>query len=197
MLFAALGRTPNVGGMDLELAGVAYDANGVKTNQYLQTTVDNIYACGDVTARMKFTHTASRQAEICIENTLEGDHTVMDVSVLPWAIFMDPEIAHVGMSEAEARRKHGGVQVFRVDATVDRFITESKTAGFLKVVMDENDAILGADAIGAHSGEWIQLVTMAMKNKLPITSFYDTIFIYPTFSEIVKKAFTRFLRTKM
>lgn len=196
VLFAALGRTPNVGSMDLEQAGVAHDANGVKTNEYLQTTAENIYACGDVTARMKFTHTASRQAEICIENILEGNHTVMDLSVLPWAIFMDPEIAHVGMSEAKARRKVGRVQVFKVDATVDRFITESKTAGFLKVVMDENDAILGADAIGAHSGEWIQLITMAMKNRLPITSFYDTIFIYPTFSEIVKKAFTRFLRTK-
>jgi pyruvate/2-oxoglutarate dehydrogenase complex dihydrolipoamide dehydrogenase (E3) component len=150
-----------------------------------------------VATRKKFTHTAAFQAEACAKNILYGNHVVNDLSVLPWAIFMDPEIAHVGMSEAQARETYDGVQVFRVDATVDRFITESKTTGFLKVIMDENDAILGADAIGAHAGEWIQLITVALKNKLPITSFAETIFAYPTFSEIVKKAFTRFLRTKL
>ena len=110
---------------------------------------------------------------------------------------MDPEIAHVGMSEAEARQTFDNVQVFKVDATIDRFITESKTRGFLKVVMDGNDTIVGADAIGAHAGEWIQLITMSIKNRLTAQSFADTIFVYPTFSEIVKKAFTRFLRTKL
>jgi pyruvate/2-oxoglutarate dehydrogenase complex dihydrolipoamide dehydrogenase (E3) component len=89
------------------------------------------------------------------------------------------------------------VHVFRVDtSSVDRFITERETTGFLKVIMDENDRVLGADAVGAHAGEWVQFITLAIKNELPITSFSDTIFAYPTFSEIVKKAFTRYLRTK-
>ena len=198
VLFAAMGRVPNVRGLDLERAGVAYDARrGIKTNEYLQTTAPNIYACGDVTTRLKFTHTASFQAEVCTRNILYGNDTVNDLSILPWAIFMDPEVAHVGLSEREARDKYEDVQVFRVNATVDRFITDGKTTGLLKVVMDQNDRILGADAIGAHSGEWIQFITVALKNKLPITSFADTIFAYPTFSEIVKKAFTRFLRTKL
>ena len=197
-LFAAMGRVPNVAGLELENAGVEYDERrGIKTNEYLQTTADNIYACGDVATRMKFTHTAAFQAEACAKNILYGNHVVNDLSVLPWTIFMDPEIAHVGMSEAQARQTYDNVQVLKVDATIDRFITESKTIGFLKVVLDENDAILGADAIGAHSGEWIQFITLAIKKKLPITSFADTIFAYPTFSEIVKKAFTRFLRTKL
>jgi pyruvate/2-oxoglutarate dehydrogenase complex dihydrolipoamide dehydrogenase (E3) component len=196
-LFAALGRVPNVGGMDLELAGVEYDARGIKTNDYLQTTADNIYACGDVTTRMKFTHTAGYQASVCVDNILQGNHRLNDLSILPWAIFMEPEIAHVGMSEAEARRTFDNVQVFKVDATIDRFVTEGKTRGLLKVIMDENDNILGADAIGAHSGEWIQLITMAVKHKVPITSFNDTIFAYPTFSDIVRKAFTGFLQTKL
>jgi pyruvate/2-oxoglutarate dehydrogenase complex dihydrolipoamide dehydrogenase (E3) component len=197
-LFAALGRVPNVGGMELEQAGVEYDAKGIKTNEYLQTTADNIYAAGDVTTPYKFTHTASYQARVCIANILHGNHVVNDLSVLPWGIFMDPEIGHVGMSEAQAREAYDNVRVFKVGAgTVDRFITEGKTTGFMKVVMDENDNILGADAIGAEASEWIQFITVAMKNRLPITAFTDMIFAYPTFSEIVQKAFSRYLRTKI
>jgi pyruvate/2-oxoglutarate dehydrogenase complex dihydrolipoamide dehydrogenase (E3) component len=132
-----------------------------------------------------------------VDNILQGNHRLNDLSILPWAIFMDPEIAHVGMGEAEARRTFDHVQVFKVDATIDRFITESKTTGLLKVILDENDNILGADAIGAHSGEWIQLITLAMKHRVPVESFNDTIFAYPTFSDIVRKAFTGFLQARL
>jgi pyruvate/2-oxoglutarate dehydrogenase complex dihydrolipoamide dehydrogenase (E3) component len=188
-LFASMGRAPNVAGLQLERAGIQYDErHGVQTNKYMQTTAQNVYACGDVTARLKFTHMASYQAEICIDNILKGNHRVHDPSAFPWAIFMDPEVGHVGMSEAQAREIDDHVQVSRVDtSSIDRFITESKTTGFLKVVMDENDVVLGADAVGAHAGEWVQLITVAIVNKLPITGFSDTIFAYPTFSEIVKR----------
>ena len=196
-VFVALGRVPNVDGMQLENAGVEYSSRGVKTNEYLQTTAENIYACGDVVTPAKFTHVAAFQAEVCVKNILYGNKLVNDLTTLPWAIFTDPEIAHVGLSEAQAREKYEQVQVFKVDAKVDRFTMESQTCGFLKVVMDENDNILGADAIGVHAGEWIQFITFAMQNKLPVQSFADTIFIYPTFSEIAKKVFTRFLRTKI
>ena len=197
-IFAALGRVPNIGGLDLERAGVTYNDRGIKTNQYLQTSAPNIYACGDVTSPAKFTHMASYQADICIENILGGgNHAVNDLSLVPWAIFTEPEIAHVGLTETEARAKHGTVHISRVATeSVDRFITESDTAGFLKVVLDENDVILGADAIGAHAGEWIQFFTLALQNKLSIQSIADTIFVYPTFSEIVKKSATRYLRTR-
>jgi len=199
VLFASMGRVPNVQGLQLENAGVEYDErHGIHTNDYLQTTAPHIYACGDVAARAKFTHVASYQAEICVDNILQGNHRTNDLSVLPWAIFMEPEVAHVGMSEAQARETYDGVQTFKTPCgSVDRFITESKTRGFLKVVMDEDDRILGADGVGAHAGEWVQCITLAMKNELPITAFADTIFAYPTFSEIAKKVFTRFLRTKL
>jgi pyruvate/2-oxoglutarate dehydrogenase complex dihydrolipoamide dehydrogenase (E3) component len=196
-VFVALGRVPNVDGIQLEKAGVEYSSRGVKTNEYLQTTAENIYACGDVTTPAKFTHVAAFQAEVCVKNILYGNKHVNDLTSLPWAIFTEPEIAHVGLSEAQARERYDQVQVFKVDAKVDRFTVESQTCGFLKVVMDENDKILGADAIGAHAGEWIQFITFAIQNKLPVQSFADTIFIYPTFSEIAKKVFTRFLRTKL
>ncbi len=198
-IFVALGRIPNTVGLQLEQADVDYDERrGVITNEYLQTTADNIYACGDVTARPKFTHTASYQADVCVENILQGNHVVNDLSVLPWVIYTEPEIAHVGMSKAEARQKVPNHRIFKVDAaTVDRFVTEGKTVGFLKILMDENDAVIGADGIGAHSGEWIQIITMAIKHNLSIHSITDTIFAYPTFSEVVKKAFSRYLRTRM
>ena len=196
-IFVALGRTPNITGLDLEKAGVEYSEYGIKTNEYLQTSSPNSYACGDVTSPAKFTHIASYQADICIDNILEGNKRENDLSLVPWAIFMEPEVGHVGMSEAQALKKFGKVNVSRVGtSSIDRFITESETEGFLKIIMDENDVILGADAIGLHAGEWIQFFTLAIKQKIKIQELAETIFIYPTFSEIIKKGVTRYLRSK-
>jgi pyruvate/2-oxoglutarate dehydrogenase complex dihydrolipoamide dehydrogenase (E3) component len=196
-IFAALGRVPNVSGLRLENAGVEYDTRrGIHTNEYLQTTAKNIYACGDVATQAKFTHTAGYQAVVCVKNILFGNRVVNDLSVLPWAIFMDPEVAHVGLNEEQAREKLGHVQVVRVDAGIDRFITESQTEGFLKVVLDDQDRVVGADAIGAHAGEWIQLITLAIKHNLSPQDFSNTIVAYPTHADIVRKAFNKFLDTK-
>ncbi|MEL6594237.1 MAG: FAD-dependent oxidoreductase, partial [Bacteroidota bacterium] len=193
----AVGRTPNVQGMQLENAGVAFSERGLKVNEYLQTTASHIYACGDVATPAKFTHVAAYQAVVCVDNIQHGNHRTNDLSILPWAIFTDPEIAHVGLSEAEARKQYGDtIQVFKVNATVDRFITDGKTKGFLKVIFGPNDKVLGADAIGAHAGEWTQMLTLVMKHDLPLEEFVYTIYSYPTYSEIVKKAITRYLRTK-
>jgi pyruvate/2-oxoglutarate dehydrogenase complex dihydrolipoamide dehydrogenase (E3) component len=196
-IFVALGRTPNTSGLQLEKANVAYSDKGIEVNNFLQTTTPNIYACGDVASPAKFTHMASYQAEICVENILNDNHVENDLSIVPWAIFMEPEIGHVGLTEAEARRKFGEVIVSQVNtSSIDRFITEGETVGFLKLVMDKNDVILGADAMGIHAGEWIQFLTLAIKQKLTLQALAETIFIYPTFSEIVKKAATRYLRAK-
>ncbi len=195
-VFLAIGRQPNIGGLGLKNAGVAFSQHGIETNQFLQTTAENVYACGDAASPAKFTHAASYQAEICVQNILKKGSRKNDLSIFPWAIFTDPEIAHVGLSEKAARKQNGDVEVLRVNATLDRFTTDGKTEGFLKIVLGKNDQILGADAIGAHSGEWIQLLTMAMKNRTPIKQFAETIFAYPTYSEIVKKAFVRYFRTK-
>ena len=196
-IFVAIGRVPNVSGIQLENALIEYSDQGIKTNEFLQTNTSNIYSCGDVTTPYKFTHTASHQANICVHNILNGNSKSNDLSVLPWAIFTDPEIAHVGLSEKAARHKFGdSIQVFKVDATIDRFITDRKTVGFLKVIFDENDLVIGANAIGQHAGEWLRMLTLVIKNKIPAESMADTIFAYPTYSEIVKKAFSRFLRTK-
>ena len=101
------------------------------------------------------------------------------------------------MTEAQAKESLQGVQTFFVDAATDRFITDSKTGGFLKVVMDADNRILGASGVGAYAGEWVQMFTLAIKNNLKAEDIADTIFSYPTYAEIVKKAFSRFLRTKL
>lgn len=197
-VFLAVGRTPNTKGMDLEKAGVAFSERGLTVNEYQQTTAPNIYACGDVATPAKFTHVAAYQAVVCVDNIQKGNHRPNDLSILPWAIFSDPEIAHVGLSEKQAIEQYGeeNIQVFKVNATVDRFITDGKTKGFLKVIFGPNDKVLGADAIGAHAGEWTQMLTLVMKHDLPLDEFVYTIYSYPTYSEIVKKAITRYLRTK-
>lgn len=197
-VFITLGRQPNVLGLNLERAGIEYaEPHGIVTNKFLQTTSPHIYACGDVASPVKFTHTASHQADLIIRNIIEGNTSENDLTVLPWVIFTEPEIAHVGLSENHARHKFGNtIQVFKVDASIDRFVIEKNMTGFLKVIFDKDDRIVGADAIGAHAGEWIQLFTLAIKNNIPARNLADTIFAYPTYSEIVKKALTRFLRTK-
>ncbi len=196
--FVAAGRLPNIKGMNLEKAGITFTAKGITTNEYLQTSVPHIYSCGDVTTPFKFTHTASHQANICIENILKGNTKSNDLSVLPWGIFTEPEIGHVGLSEKGAREKYGdnNINVFKVDANIDRFVTDRKTGGMLKVIFNSNDLVVGAEAVGALAGEWIQLLTLVIKNKIPAQQMADTIFAYPSYSEIVKKAFSRYMRTK-
>lgn len=196
--FLATGRRPNIYGLNLEAAGVAYSNRGIETNEFLQTTADHIYACGDVTTPLKFTHTASHQANICIANILDPQSTSNDLSVFPWAIFSEPQIGHVGLTEKEAIEQYGAseIQTFTVKASIDRFITDQKTGGMLKVIFNAKDLVLGAEAVGAHAGEWIQFLTLAIKNKIPAAQMADTIFSYPTYAEIVKKVFSRYLRTK-
>lgn len=196
--FFATGRQANVEGLNLEKAGVDYGQKGIITNEFLQTSAPHIFACGDVTTPYKFTHIASHQANICVANILNPSARTNDLSILPWAVFTEPEIGHVGLTEKEAIEKFGenNIQVFKVAASIDRFITDRKTGGMLKVIFNNNDFVIGAEAIGAHAGEWIQFLTVAIKNKIPAAQMADTIFAYPSYSEIVKKVFTRYLRTK-
>lgn len=196
-LFIAIGRVPNINGLNLEAAGIEYTRHGVAVNDALETSVPHIFAVGDVAARAKFSHVANFQSELVVRNLLNGEKRKNDLSVLPWAIFTDPEIGHVGLTEAQAAEKYQGVQTFSVDAATDRFITDGKTGGFLKVVMDSDNRILGGTGVGAYAGEWVQVLTLAIQQNLRAEDLADTIFAYPTYTEIVKKALSRFLRTTL
>ena len=139
---------------------------------------------------------ANYQGERVVRNILDGGDRTMELHPLPWAIFTDPEIGHVGMTEADAREIHGdAVQTFKVDAATDRFRTDTKIGGFIKVVMDADNTLLGATGVGAHAGEWIQILTLPIRLGLKAEDIADTIFSYPTYAEVVKKSASRFLRT--
>ncbi len=196
-LFVAIGRVPNLNGLNLEAAGIAFTRHGITVDHKMQTSVPHICAVGDVASRAKFSHVANYQAERVVRNLLQAQNNTIDLTALPWAIFTDPEIGHVGVTEAQARETHQGVQTFQVDAATDRFTTDSKKGGFLKIVMDSENRILGATGIGAHAGEWVQCLTLAVKMGLKAEDIADTIFAYPTYAEIVKKSCSRFLRTKL
>jgi pyruvate/2-oxoglutarate dehydrogenase complex dihydrolipoamide dehydrogenase (E3) component len=195
-IFIAVGRVPNTGGLDLEKAGIEHTPRGITTDCFLRTSASHIYSCGDVSSPAKFTHAASYQADVCIANILKENSKESDLRAFPWAIFTEPEIAHVGISEAQAVKESIPHTVLKVNATLDRFVAEGKTTGLLKVIISADDLIIGADAIGPHAGEWIHPLAMAARQRLPLQSFIDTVFAYPTYSEIVKKAFVRHLRSR-
>ncbi len=195
-VFAAIGRTPNCNSLNLEKANVNYTNKGISVNNMLQTTSQNIYASGDVIGKYLFTHAASYYAEVAVNNILKTDKKDINNSIIPWVTFTEPEASRVGLTEEEAKEKYGEINVLKVDCNLDRFIAENKTKGFFKIILNCDDRIVGAHIIGANSGEYIQNITLAIKNNLSIYSFAETIYPYPTFSEIIKKAFVRYLRTK-
>jgi pyruvate/2-oxoglutarate dehydrogenase complex dihydrolipoamide dehydrogenase (E3) component len=192
----ATGRKPNIEDLLLENAGVKYGKEGIIVNDELKTTADNIYACGDVIGKYLFTQAASFYAGIAVNNIVNDDKKNISDGVMPWVIFTDPEIAHVGFTEDEAREKFGDIHVLHLDTVFGRLRTENSTKVFLKIILAGDDRIVGAHALGTGSGEYIQNLTMAMQDHISVKQIAGTIYPYPTFSEIVKKAFSRYLRTK-
>ncbi len=202
-ILVGAGRTPNVEGLNLEVVGVDYDSKGVKVNDNLQTTNPKIFAAGDICLSQKFTHMADATARIVIQNALFapfglGRKKVSDL-VVPWVTFTDPEIAHVGMYESEAREKGFEVNTIKIDyEDVDRAITDGETEGFVKVHLKQgSDKILGATIVSAHAGETISEVTTAIVNGIGMNKLSAVIHPYPTQAEGIKKAADAFKRTKL
>jgi len=189
-LLIATGRLPNVENLNLEVAGVKFSANGIKVNQRLQTTNPKIYACGDVIGIFNFTHATGTAAVTVAKNALFFPISKMNWNLIPWATFTDPEIAHVGLTEAEAivkYPKNGEVQVLHQDyAAVDRVQASGNTVGFSKIICRANGEILGAHLVGAEAGELIQEIVLAMQTKLKVSALTG-IHIYPTRSELISK----------
>jgi len=188
-ILASVGRAANVDGLELEKAEVEFDKKQIKTNDYLQTSQKHIFAAGDVTGHFQFTHMADYEAQIVIQNAFVPwpFRKKTDFRVVPWATFTEPEVARVGMIEAEAREKFGdGVKIYKVSFTEnDRAQTESSTGGFAKVVTNKG-RIIGATLVGEHAGELIHEFVWAMKEKLKISDLNKIIRVYPTLAKIVQ-----------
>ncbi len=190
-LIAAVGRAPRLKGFGLEELGIPVN-RVMETNEYLETLYPNILAAGDVAGPYQFTHTAGHQAWFAAVNALFGSikRFKADYRVIPWATFTDPEVARVGLSEAEAREKGIAFEVTRYGMDdLDRAIADGTTEGFVKVLtVPGRDRILGVTLVGAHAGDLIAEFVLAMKHGLGLGKILGTIHIYPTLAEANKYA---------
>lgn len=183
-ILIAAGRAPNVEGLALDKIGVQVSRRGIEVNSKLQTSTKNIYAAGDVIGHYLFTHVAAFQAQLLLRNIFFPFSKTINYGVVPWTTFCEPEVARCGLTEAEAREKHGDVDVFTLDQTdVDRAVAEGETQGFTKVIASRwRGKILGVHIVGANAGEVIHEYVLAMQAGMPLRKLSGMIHVYPTFS---------------
>ena len=191
-LLVAAGRVPNLEGLGLETAGVQFDpARGIRVDKTLRTSNPRIYACGDVLGQYPFTHVAAYEAGLVLRNALFPYHENVDYRFAPWATFTEPALARVGMTEAQAREKHGdAVHVYRHPfPRVDRALLDGKAAGLVKLITaGRRERIVGAHILGPSAGELIHEVVIAMQAGMSAPDLAQTMFVYPTLSEGVRYA---------
>ncbi len=190
-LLVALGRAANIKGFGVEELQLEVRENGtLATDEYLATRFPNIYAVGDVTGPFQFTHVSSHQAWYGAVNGLFGGFKrfKVDYRVIPWATFTDPEVAHVGLNEQEAKAQGIDYEVTRFGMDeLDRAIADEAAYGYIKVLtVPGKDRILGATIVGEHAGDLITEYVSAMKHGLGLNKTLGTIHIYPTLAEANK-----------
>ena len=188
-ILVAAGRVPNVETLNLQAAGVEVGKQGILVNEKLQTTNPKIYAAGDVIGGYQFTHVAGYEGAVAMQNALLLPTKKADYRVIPWATFTEPELARVGLTEEQARKRYGDdVMILRHNFDhVDRALAEGAGQGFAKFITRKNGEILGAHIVGTTAGELIHEVVMAMSYKLKVGALKSIIHIYPTLSEINSK----------
>ncbi len=187
-LLIATGRKPNVKTLSLERAGVKFDDKGIKVNSHLVTSNAKIYAIGDVIGGPQFTHLANYHAGIVIRNALFRLRPKASTANIPRVTFTDPELAQIGLTEAEARKKYRRIRIMRFPyADNDRAQAERETEGFIKAITKKDGTILGCTIVGAEAGEMVQLWAMAMQKEMKIGDLTTIIFPYPTLSELSKR----------
>lgn len=200
-LFLAVGRIPNIEGLNLEGIGVETTAKGILTSSTLQTSVSNIYACGDVVGPYQFSHMAEYQASIAAQNALipfYKKHINYDNVI--WTTFSNPELASAGLTESEARKKFGNkLKIFTLPySNIDRAKIDDNAFGLCKIICDSKGYIVGAHILGANAGELIHELQIGKYYHFRIWDFYKPIHAYPTYSELIwhcaKKAYIQKLQ---
>ncbi|HTP42115.1 MAG TPA: mercuric reductase [Nitrospiria bacterium] len=201
-ILVGAGRVPNVEGLGLERVGVAFTAAGVTVNPLLQTSNPRIYAAGDVCSAEKFTHAADAQAQILIQNALFPHpfgigYATTSLLVIPRCTYTEPELAHIGLTEAEAQSQGIEIQSFTVPLKdVDRARLDGEEEGLVRLhVKKGSDVIVGAVIVASHAGELISQLSLAMRAGLRVGAITNTIYPYPTQAEAIKKAATLWRKT--
>jgi pyruvate/2-oxoglutarate dehydrogenase complex dihydrolipoamide dehydrogenase (E3) component len=189
-LLVAAGRAPIVEGLDLDTAGIAHTKRGITVDASLRTSNRNVWAIGDCNGLYAFTHMAGYEASLFIRGALFRAPARLDTSLVPWATYTDPELAQVGMSEREARDKHGDtIRIVRWKLSEnDRAQTERETDGLVKAITDRHGRILGAAIVAPHAGELIQPWCLAIARRLKISALASFVPPYPTLGEASKRA---------
>ena len=196
-ILSGIGRVPALSGLNLEAAGVAFDANnGIVVDDFLRTTNRRIFAAGDVCLEHMFTDTAEASARIVVRNALCFGRERMSALTIPWCTYTDPEIAHVGLYVRQARERGIPVKTFTVPMhDVDRALTDGEESGFVKIHVREGcDEILGATVVARHAGEMINDLSLAMVAGIGLGTIARVIHAYPTQAEGIKKAAMAFTR---
>jgi pyruvate/2-oxoglutarate dehydrogenase complex dihydrolipoamide dehydrogenase (E3) component len=194
-LLVSAGRAPNIEGLGLDAAGVSVSRRGVIVDDRLRTSNRRIYAAGDVCSAFQFTHAADAMARIVIRNALFYGRRRVSALVIPWCTYTDPEVAHVGVYEQEARERGHDVQTITVElADVDRAIIDDDTDGFVRV-HHERGRLLGCTIVASHAGELIGEATFALTHRHTLSDLSLTIHPYPTQAEALRKAGDQYRRT--
>jgi pyruvate/2-oxoglutarate dehydrogenase complex dihydrolipoamide dehydrogenase (E3) component/uncharacterized membrane protein YdjX (TVP38/TMEM64 family) len=198
-ILLGVGRTPNLEGLGLEAAGVAYDRHGVTVDDHLRTTNRRIYAAGDIASRFKFTHTADALARIVLTNALFLGRRKASALTVPWCTYTSPEVAHVGLSGREARERGLATRTITVPLhDVDRAVLDGEDDGFLRILLKErSDTILGATLVAAHAGDIVSELSVAMAAGMGLGALANVIHPYPTQAEVIRKAGDAYTRTRL
>lgn len=189
LLLIAAGRKPAVATLSLENAGITYTDRGIPVDSQLRTNIKHIYAAGDVTGGYQFTHFAGWQAFQAVRNALLLGSSSGLTDLVPWVTFTDPEVAHIGMNESQARAKFGdAIEIRRRDmASSDRAVCENDTDGFLKMVFKNDGTLLGATMVASRAGDAISELVLAVKQGLKAHELANAIHPYPTYSTAVQQ----------
>jgi pyruvate/2-oxoglutarate dehydrogenase complex dihydrolipoamide dehydrogenase (E3) component len=199
-ILVGAGRTPNVEGLGLEKVGVEFNPRrGVEVDDRLRTANKRIFAAGDVCMDWKFTHAADAAAKIAVQNALFLGRKKLSSLVMPWCTYTDPEVAHVGLYERDARERAIEVDTYQVPiAKANRAVTDGEEEGFVKIhVRKGKDEIVGATIVAAHAGEMISEITVAMTNGVGLGALANVIHPYPTQAEAIKAAAGLYTRTRL
>ncbi|HEY1851973.1 MAG TPA: mercuric reductase [Candidatus Binataceae bacterium] len=199
-IIVGVGRAPAVTGLNLEAAGVAYDqVAGVAVDDYLRTSNPKIFAAGDICSPFKFTHVADAMARIVIRNALFYGRARVSALTIPWCTYTDPEIAHVGLYEADAKARGLEIKTFVQEFTeVDRAILDGETDGMMKVIVAAgSDRIVGATVVASHASEMISEITLAIAKGIGLGAIADVIHPYPTQADALRKLGDQYNRTRL
>ena len=191
-LLVAVGRTPNTERLNLAAAGVKTDSHGfIEVNDRLETSTPGVYALGDVKGGPAFTHISYDDFRIIRTNLLQGGNATTSKRLVPYTVFIDPQLGRVGLSETEARAQSRNIRVAKLPMThVARAIEVGETRGFIKAVVDaDTDQILGCAVLGIEGGELMSMLEIAMMGQLPYTTLKDAIFAHPTLAECLNNLF--------